>query len=794
MALMAALPALSQLQITGTVIHDKTRAPLPFVNIFIKETHQGVASDIDGRFAIACKPGNTIEFRYVGFESQSVMTANSGAITIYLKEKPTELNEIFVRAGANPALRIIRKVIANREQNDPEKLESFTYNSYNTLSCAVQPVGSYSKTRKDSVRVKTFVDNNLVFVSESYTEKKYERPNRHKEIVLGNRFSGIKDPFFAFLATDFQPFGFYKDVISLMGSEYLNPIGGTGIERYDYAIMDTVFHGMDSIYVIDFEPLLGKSFNGLKGQLYISTDGYAIEHVLAKPADEHLLMESRIQQKYEKQEGHWFPVVLNSELVFNTYHVRNLRPYYYSRSYLTNIHIGTKVEKKDFDLLHVSFDPKANHQMEEFWDTHRADSLSRKEKNTYTLYESMSSKLKTFNAMLKLAEGFLVGRLKAGSFYIPTENLIRFNQYEGVRLGFALQTGESISQHFSLEGYGGYGFNDKAVKYGGAFRLNVLPQKEAYLRLSYQQDVSEPGNSDFIRGSALNGGESFRGWLTARMDSVIQARAEFSFRPFPFSQVQLFLQEQRRNPAYPYQYQSPSDTSVTRNEFISSSVGLQWRYAFQESYTQIGNSKIVTNNANPQLQVAVSRSISGLLDGQYNFTKAEAKFDHRVTWSAGGKTTYQITGGYSWGEIPYPFLFNAKGTLYANTVSQGIFISNYFQTMGLYEFVSDNYAYLFLQHNFGRLTGTKSEYFRPELTLVQNTGWGSLKDPTAHQQITFKTMEKGYFESGIMLTNILRFRYVNILHYGLGGGVFYRYGPYAYPHQAITLPGSCLSV
>ncbi len=777
--LLATLPVFSQLQVNGIVLHEKTRAPLPFVNIVIKETHQGIASDIDGRFSMVCRPGHTLEFRYVGFESVQLVPIRSGPVTIYLKEKPTELDAIVIRPGDNPALRIMRRVIANREQNDPENLESFTYNTYNKLSCAIQPVGNLSRTGKDSVRLKKFVNNNLAFVSESYTEKKYERHNRHKEIVLGNRFSGIKDPFFAFLATDFQPFGFYKEVIPLMGVNYLNPISPGSLERYDYTVMDTVYHDPDSIYIIDFEPLPGKSFEGLQGQLYISTDGYAIEHVLARPADEHLLMESRIQQKYEKRDGHWFPVMLNSELIFNNYQVRNLRPYYYSRSYLSNIRIGAKVDEKEFDLLHVSFDPNANSQLEEFWNARRTDSLSRKEKNTYKMYDSVSSKLKAFNTMLKLAEGFLVGRLKLGSFYVPTETLLRFNQYEGVRIGFGLQTGESISKLFSVEAYGAYGFNDKATKYGGAFRLNILPQKEAYLRVSYQQDVSEPGNSDFIRGPALNGGESFRRWLTARMDSIRQIRAEFSFRPFPFSQLQIFLQEQRRNPAYPYQYLSPSDPTTIRNEFISSSIGIQWRYAFRESYTQIGNSKIVTNNANPQINVAVSSSIPGLLDGQYDFTKVEARFDHHKIWASGGTTTYQLTGGYSWGQIPYPFLYNAKGTLYDNTLSQGVYIGNYFQTMGLYEFVSDQYAYLFLQHNFGRLTGTKSEYFRPELTLVQNTGWGSLKNPEAHQQIKFKTMEKGYFESGLMLTNILRFRYLNILHYGLGGGVFYRYGPNA---------------
>ncbi len=101
--------------------------------------------------------------------------------------------------------------------------------------------------------------------------------------------------------------------------------------------------------------------------------------------------------------------------------------------------------------------------------------------------------------------------------------------------------------------------------------------------------------------------------------------------------------------------------------------------------------------------------------------------------------------------------------------------------MGLYEFVSDQFAYLFLTHNFGRLTGTKGQYFRPELALVQNMGIGSLSHPEDHQGIAIKTMEKGYLESGLMINNIFRFKYLKLFYYGFGAGAFYRYGNYALP-------------
>jgi hypothetical protein len=44
-------------------------------------------------------------------------------------------------------------------------------------------------------------------------------------------------------------------------------------------------------------------------------------------------------------------------------------------------------------------------------------------------------------------------------------------------------------------------------------------------------------------------------------------------------------------------------------------------------------------------------------------------------------------------------------------------------------------------------------------------------------------MEKGFYESGLLLNNVLRVNYYNIAYIGLGGGAFLRYGEYAFKKQ-----------
>lgn len=149
-----------------------------------------------------------------------------------------------------------------------------------------------------------------------------------------------------------------------------------------------------------------------------------------------------------------------------------------------------------------------------------------------------------------------------------------------------------------------------------------------------------------------------------------------------------------------------------------------------------------------------------------------------------GLATLQIQAGKIEGKVPYPFLFTGKGARYDNSLRNSIVVNNYFQTMGLYEFASDEYVFLFLNHNLGRIMGNKSRYVRPEVSLVQNAGIGSLQNPSDHLGIVLKNMNKGFYESGLMLSNLFRVNYLNLVYFGAGAGVFYRYGSYAFPHAA----------
>lgn len=782
--------SLSAQQFQGKVIDAQTKQPLAFVNISVEGTTLGTSTDINGRFSLIVTGSNPVRISYVGYNPR-VITAAEYTKQLYfviaLEESVTELESVIIWPGENPAHEIIRKATANRHINNPENLNSFTYRSYNKLYATFDDVAI-----TDTSTTLKFLKNSHLFVSESVSERKYIKPRLNKETVIGNRMTGVKDPFFAILASDFQPFTFYEDYIPLLDKKYRNPISPGSIGRYDYLIADTLYRGSDTTYVIQFEALPGKTFEALRGQLHINTNGYAIENAIAQPDDPQSLVSITIQQQYTFIHGHWFPKQLNTTFSLKEYKIGNSSLVYKHSSYITQPEIDVVIPKKEFGLLSTEFTPQANRQDDTFWMAERIDSLSRKEFNTFKLYDSLSNELAFMNTSMKLLEALTVGKFRAGKFYLPLEHLLRVNQYEGLRLGIGLQTSEAVSGIFQFEAYGAYGFKDKALKYGGGLQVNVWKRKDLFLKFSYKQDVAEPANTSFIKTPiAISGGQALRNWMAARMDSVEQFNIQLNVRPIRFTQLVVFAKRDHYNPAYTYNF-SAEDQAEPRNRFTVAEVGMQLRIVPREKYTQIGNFAVVTAVAYPQINASVSKGIDGIVDGQYAFTKATASVDHKFMLRGFGQTTLQLSGGWLEGDVPYPVLFNGKGANFSSSLFNNVMVASYFQTMGLYEFLSDRYAYLFLTHNFGRLTSTKSKIIRPELSIIHNMGIGSLRSPAAHQALVFNTLEKGFFESGLTLTNLIRFNYLNIMYFGFGGGAFYRYGPYAFDRESKNVSAKLL--
>src|SRR5690606_10191122 len=112
----------------------------------------------------------------------------------------------------------------------------------------------------------------------------------------------------------------------ILGKNYINPIALGGTKRYLFILQDTTIRGVDTVFTISFRPRKGKNFEGLKGFLYINTNGFAVEKVVSEPAEKTDDITVKIVQEYEFLENkYWFPSKLSSEILFGSLELGSLK-------------------------------------------------------------------------------------------------------------------------------------------------------------------------------------------------------------------------------------------------------------------------------------------------------------------------------------------------------------------------------------------------------------------------------------------------------------------------------------
>lgn len=124
----------AQYSAKGIVLDKETETALAFVNITYQSHHlYGTTTDIDGKFEInAPSQPLKINFSYVGYSNIQFL-ASQLPDTIYMDTTTDMLATVDLSASYNPAHRIIKHAVKNKESNNPNRLRSYEYQSYNKL-------------------------------------------------------------------------------------------------------------------------------------------------------------------------------------------------------------------------------------------------------------------------------------------------------------------------------------------------------------------------------------------------------------------------------------------------------------------------------------------------------------------------------------------------------------------------------------------------------------------------------------------------------------------------------------
>jgi len=790
LCLINEISAIPQPFIKGTIVEKETKLPIAFASVAYqkKSIQGGVISDAYGKFTIHDSGIDKITVTCVGYKQNSLVITpeiNLANIIIELKADTLSINEIIVTPANNPAIRIIRNALRNKEKNNFENYKKYRFQCY--LKAVYNLKLSINATRADSLTAKRnrLIDKRAVFVSESVVSCSRIN-NKTDSKIIATKTSGFENPLMAQMIFTYfhNAISFYNNNISLFAipitndktvDEYLSPLSDECLRSYNFNLEETYQNPDDTVFVIEFHPKKDKHFNSLKGRLYISSNGFAIKNIVTEPFEKGLI-DFKFRQDYEFINNKWFPAKLDEEIGFVSLRVTkkiNAYPVYLITSKIDKVDYNPNISRDSLNNEKVSLDKASIKNSNSILNTVRSDSLTIEEKNTYQFMDNISKKYK-LDFFAELYPNLAVGKVPVKFIDIDVYKIYSYNQYEGIRFGAGINTNEKLSKFVSVGGFAGYGFKDYRLKYGANIAFDISKKKEIQFKLSYQNNLKEPGRDLHDNYNLLSSSDYLRNYIAYRMDNFTEEKAEFSFRLFHYAKISAALSIKEIMPTYEYYYKGSLLTKYNADEFQISA-----KYAYGEELTAFGNQRIVTFKGNPIFNVSYKRGVNLFNEQSYQYNRIEATLDIIAYKGRIGQSNIRFAGGYIDNSIPYSLLFTSEEGSRNNSFPQ--VINNTFQTMGPYEFLSDEYANIFYSHNFGSLL-FKFPRFKPQFVIVHNTGWGTLKDSLDHG-IDFKIKDKVYFESGLIINNLVRFKLLNIYYIGFGAGTFYRYGYYRFDNS-----------
>ena len=716
-----------------------------------------------------------------------------------------KLHEVEVKTKYNPAIPIMKKVIQNRNENGQFANDHFTYTSYQkmiftgdidrdsvllnraqNLTDALQ-TDTVPLSKKDSnyVKMVEFFDTHHLFFMETVTKNYFRKPAATYEKVIAHRTAGLKDPIASVFLAKLQEVNFYAtDELYILESIYVSPLSKRALNIYDFRLEEKTVQENDTLFIISFQPKQGTHFKSLTGKIGITSQDYALNKIEVSPFDQALGFSFDLVQEYERQlngtyflkdmfvRADFFRIAVGGVQVEITMTAAYARAVLILEKRVIEIDNETRVRRSDIGLVDIEDDLADEATQEKILATYRPTTLTEKESHTLILVDSLSKEYK-FDKRLESLQILITGKIPISFTNIDINQILHFNSVETARLGLGVYTNDRLSKVVNFGGFFGYGFKDKTWKWGGEIGFNIVRSRDFKVTLRYYSDLMESGGTAFFdREYTLFSGEFYRTWLFQQFyrSNALGVTAQSKLTRWLTGYVSTSYSANKT--IFDYSFQQPFENEPpTFYSFDDFHVKVGARLAFKERFWGSGKYYFYSVSPYPVITLQYIRGIKGMINSDFNYNRIDLKMLYRKNWKILGFTNLTLFAGLIDRSLPAPLLLNQRAGYYL----VGFYGADQFGTMHADEFLSDKYATLFIHHNFGRMTQNKK--FSPRIIFCQGIGFGGLRNPDVHIGIDFKTMEKGYFESGLMIGDLLVIK--GLLSFGVGA--FVRYGAYYLP-------------
>lgn len=770
------------------VVDAESRLPVSFASVVLREGRQFYSAICNEKGIVDFSRMNpdSVVVSCVGYRTQhlpaSATNADHGIREVLLLSENQQLQPVVVSASNEWAKTIIRRVLAQRDRHNFLRYGPMTYTTYQKTNIDLLLSSDSCFTDTAFVKLKKRLAKRVPFVSECVFDT-YRDGLRTEQTIRARKMAGISNPLVteSFVEMFHHAISFYQNSIPLTAevvtadmanTEYVGPLSDNCLKCYNYQVESVVPSANDTVFVVHFLPVRGFKFNALKGQLHISSRGYALKYVVAEPVDK-ATVGLRVRADYECVDGRWMPTDLRQEVMF--FQIANRLKRHYSPAYVihthnTNFRLVGKAEKVAHTRRAVSVDLLEPRKADSLQVLMRPDSLTARELNCIA-YMDTSRMIRAVDHLSTFYEKLVWGAIPVYKFDLALTELFRYNSYEHVRTGLGLYTNESLSRYFSLGGYGSYAFGDRAAKYGATITLFLHHKTDLQWAMAWQHDLKGWGAESDTHYNSIFSESYLHQLMWMRFDQIDELKSGISWRPWRDCHLGASLAVRDMHPLSGLATAlNPADT------YKADEISVTFDYAGNERLMSIGNKVAVLQSGNPLFSFAYRKGMNWLRTDALRYQKVEASFAFYLYHGLIGETRLCVKGGYADRMLPAGLLFTGEGS---KSNSFSLVVRNTFQTMSPNEFLSDKYLHFFFSHNFGSLL-FKSAHFSPRFEVLHHMGIADLRAAEAATQSGYGVMNHLYVESGLMLNNIIKIKLVDLLYINVGAGGFYRYGYYAF--------------
>jgi hypothetical protein len=751
---------------------------MPFVKIQ-KGTDGVQLTDVNGKIDFVLERGDQLTFRFYNYlEKQITISDSPSSLVVKMTPDARIFDEVTVRPGENRAHRIIKNAMDQRKNNDPLRNHSFQYNSYSKfiLNAESEEVLNRDEISDSSVlRIMNLMDEQYFFLTETASTRLFSPPAFDEEVVTSYKVSGVNNPIFATLSNQLQSFSFYNNIFTINDKDYINPIAPGSLRRYLFVLEDTLVKGADSTFAISFRPRKGKNFDGMQGYLYITTKEWALEKVIAEPYENSENFEIKVVHEYRfTADKKWFPYEISTEFQFPTIQFSDKHfPAGRSTVLISDVQFDVPVKKRFNAVKLIVEDGAANDTLG--LNSARGSDISEKEQTTYKAVDSIAEEA-NLERMVNALTILSTGKIPIGKLSIPIDKLLTFNQQEGYRIGLGLETNKRLSRHFHVGGYAAYGFRDKEWKWGGHSRITFNANRQINLDFLYTDDLFERGGVDFRENEfVLNSPSALRSFFMNNMDRERKASVGLSGLLSQNFKVQLLGNYRRISYFDEYRFDPLGAASATlpstlEDQFDLAETGIIVNWNIREKVMMLEERRVSLGTPYPKITVKAIRGLDNVFSGEFDYYRLNLKLEQDFTIRGFGKLNLQSMSGMTIGEVP--LILNQMP--FASGINWSVTVPNTFETMQPTEFYTDKYTALFTRLTFLPLKN-KTNWTEPLFSLHNAFAFGEMDNRLVHLNTDFTVPHKGFFETGVILDNLLISGFT-----GLGIGVFYRYGTYAF--------------